>query len=149
MSPADQQLIIYVRTLAHLEELISNFLPEGFEIFHGKLTKSEKDRILKGFNDGSIKRIISTDCLAEGVDPSNLFIMINANWMQSDVSVLQKAGRNRRLSEGKNFGVVIDFNDGWNEKMSRKANNRIKHYKNKGYTVVKDCAPSNIKFVEK
>ena len=149
MSPSDQQLIIYVRTLTHLEELISNFLPEGFEIFHGKLTKSEKDRILTGFNDGSIKRIISTDCLAEGVDPSNLFIMINANWMQSDVSVLQKAGRNRRLSEGKNFGVVIDFNDGWNEKMSRKANNRIKHYKNKGYTVIKDCMPSNIKFVEK
>jgi superfamily II DNA or RNA helicase len=148
MAPQDQQLIIYVRTLAHLEELVQNFLPEGFEIFHGKLSKPEKDRILRGFNEGTSKRIISTDCLAEGVDPRNLFIMINANWMQSDVSVLQKAGRNRRLSEGKNFGVVIDFNDGWNDKMSRKAQNRVKHYKNKGYSLIKDCTPSDIVFVQ-
>ncbi len=148
LAPQDQQLIIYVRTLAHLEELVQNFLPEGFEVFHGKLSRPEKDRILKGFNEGTSKRIISTDCLAEGVDPRNLFIMINANWMQSDVSVLQKAGRNRRLSEGKNFGVVIDFNDDWNDKMSRKAQNRIKHYKNKGYSLIKDCTPSDIVFVQ-
>lgn len=145
-APSDQQLIVYVRTLKHLEELLASYLDPGFEVFHGKLSAKEKKRVLEGFNSGSMKRIISTDCLAEGVDPKNLHIIINANWMASDVSVLQKAGRNRRLSEGKPFGVVIDFDDGWNERTARKAKNRLKHYREKGYTVIDNATPAQIEF---
>lgn len=147
-APAEQQLIIYVRTLTHLEELMLNWLDEGFEAFHGKLSRKEKKRVMDGFNSGSMKRIISTDCLAEGVDPKNLHIIINANWMQSDVSVLQKAGRNRRLTEGKPFGIVVDFNDRWTPKTLRRAKNRIKHYAEKGYNITEDSIPSQITFTD-
>jgi superfamily II DNA or RNA helicase len=150
LCPKDQQLIIYVRTLTHLEELIHNHLGDGnFEIFHGSINTKEKKRILEGFNSGEIKRIISTDCLAEGVDPKNLYVIINSNWMQSDVSVLQKAGRNRRLTEGKDYGIIIDFNDCWDQRMERKSQGRLKHYNSKGYNVMKISSPSSIKFLDK
>lgn len=147
-APSDQQLIVYVRTLTHLEELKFNFLSSDFEAFHGKLPAKEKKRVLEGFNTGSIKRIISTDCLAEGVDPKNLYVIINANCMQSDVSVLQKAGRNRRLTEGKDFGIIIDFDDSWNDKTERKASNRIKHYRDKGYKIINNANPSQLEFIK-
>lgn len=146
-APADQQLIIYVRTLTHVEELMVNWLGPEFEVFHGKLKGAEKRRIMEGFNSGSMKRIISTDCLAEGVDPKNLHIIINANWMQSDVSVLQKAGRNRRLTAGKAFGIVIDFNDCWSPKTARRSKNRMKHYAEKGYQITENSRPSQIEFI--
>jgi superfamily II DNA or RNA helicase len=150
LCPKDQQLIIYVRTLTHLEELVYNNLGDGnFEIFHGSINSKEKKRILEGFNSGDIKRIISTDCLAEGVDPKNLYVIINCNWMQSDVSVLQKAGRNRRLTEGKDYGIIIDFNDCWDQRMERKSQGRLKHYNSKGYNVMKISSPSSIKFLDK
>jgi superfamily II DNA or RNA helicase len=150
LCPKDQQLIIYVRTLTHLEELVYNHLGDGkFEIFHGSINTKEKKRILEGFNSGDIKRIISTDCLAEGVDPKNLYVIINSNWMQSDVSVLQKAGRNRRLTEGKDYGIIIDFNDCWDQRMERKSQGRLKHYNAKGYNVMKISSPSSIKFLDK
>lgn len=148
LCPPDQQLVIYVRTLAHLDELVSRYFPEnGFEAFHGKLPEKEKKRLLNGFNSGDIKRIISTDCLAEGVDPKNLYVIINANWMQSDISVLQKAGRNRRLTDGKDFGIVIDFNDCWSDRIDRKSKNRLKHYKTKGYKIFESSSPNKIEFI--
>jgi superfamily II DNA or RNA helicase len=149
LCPKSQQLVIYVRTYTHLEELVKNYLTDDFEIFHGKINNKEKKRIMEGFNSGEIKRIISTDCLAEGVDPKNLYVIINANCLQSDVSVLQKAGRNRRLTDGKDFGIVIDFNDCWDDRMVRKSSNRLKHYKTKGYKIFENSLPEKIKFVEK
>jgi superfamily II DNA or RNA helicase len=146
--PIDQQLIIYVRTYAHIEELTSRYLGEEFRVFHGKLPEKQKKELLEGFNTGTIKRIISTDCLSEGVDPKNLYVIINANWMQSDTSVLQKAGRNRRLTDGKEFGVVIDFNDCWDDRMTMKSKNRLKHYESKGYKMIYSASPSRINFVE-
>lgn len=146
--PPDQQMVIYVGTVTHINELMEQFLGDyEFEIYHGSLKTKEKARIMEGFNSGSMKRIISTDCLAEGVDPQNLFVTLNANWAQSDTSALQKAGRNRRLSDGKTYGVVIEFNDCWDERMERKSKNRIKHYRDRGYTVIEGKSPSQIQFL--
>jgi superfamily II DNA or RNA helicase len=147
MAPEDQQLVVFVRTKYHLDYLKDYFLKD-FEVYHGQLTQKEKKKILEGFNDGTIKRIISTDSLAEGVDPKALFITINANWMQSNVSVVQKAGRNRRLADGKSFGVVIDFNDNWNTRFERKAKNKLSKYYNRGYTIIENAKPNTIKFCE-
>jgi len=145
LTPDDQQLIIFVRTKYHLDHLKSFYLPD-FDVYHGKLTQKEKNKTLDGFNSGKIKRIISTDSLAEGVDPSALFVTINANWMQSNVSVVQKAGRNRRLADGKSHGIVIDFNDMWDPRFERKAKNKISKYYNRGYTIIENAKPNLIKF---
>ena len=141
--PSDQQALVFVRTEYHMNHLKEFFLKD-FEIYHAKLPKKEKDRLLEGFNTGSIKRIISTDSLAEGVDPKALFVVANANWGQSDVSVSQKAGRNRRLADGKNRGIIIDFNDAWDPRYANKAKSRIQKYHNRGYTVIEPCSPKQI-----
>ena len=70
------------------------------------------------------------------------------NWMQSNVSVVQKAGRNRRLADGKGFGVVVDFNDNWNPRFERKAKNKLSKYYNRGYTIIEGAVPKTIKFCE-
>ena len=145
--PDNQQLIVFVRTEYHLNFLKKHFLKD-YESYHTGMSVKEKRRVLEGFNSGEIKRIISTDCLAEGVDPKNLFVAINLNWTQSDVSVLQKAGRNRRLADGKSHGVVIDFNDAWDEKFRRKATNRINKYKKRDYNVIENVSPESIRFVQ-
>jgi len=143
--PDDQQLVIFVRTLYHLEHLIKFFFPD-FTVYHGGLKPKEKKEILEGFNSGEVKRIISTDCLSEGVDPKALFVTINMNWRQSRISVVQKAGRNRRLAEGKGHGIVIDFHDNWNEKYERKAKNKLSQYYNRGYNIIEHATPQSIQF---
>jgi hypothetical protein len=45
-----------------MEELMKKYL-NGFEAYHASLKESEKRRILAGIEDGSILRIVTTDCL--------------------------------------------------------------------------------------
>jgi len=145
LAPAHQQLLIFVRTNYHMN-FLKESLPEEFEVYHAGLSTKEKKRILEGFNSGDIKRIISTDALAEGVDPKALFITINAHWGQSETSVLQKAGRNRRLANQKTKGIVIDFMDSWHPKYLSKSKSRISKYVNRNYNVIENASPLDIQF---
>jgi len=145
LAPEDKQLLVFVRTNFHMDHLVELYLPE-FQKYHAKLSTKEKKRMLEGFNSGEIKRIISTDSLAEGVDPKALFITINAHWGQSETSVLQKAGRNRRLAHGKDRGIVIDFMDSWHPRYASKAKSRISKYISRGYNVMEDTTPDKINF---
>lgn len=112
-APEDQQLLVFVRTVEHLEVLINRYLPEGFEVMHGELKAADRKRIERAFVNGEIKRMIATDCIKQGLNTKNLFLMVNANWQSSRVGVMQRRGRNRRTHEDKEFGVIFDFADEW------------------------------------
>lgn len=167
--PEDQQLIIFVRTIQHIEELVNKFLPPGYTVYHGQLSSKERRELEQKIVDGSVKRIISNDALSEGVDTTSLDVMIDAAWTTSDVFVSQKGGRNRRQREGKNFGVIITFLDEWGEVAKkrttknwpatgknpnssavdvfcRRARTRIKQYKDRGWPVVEIYDPAQIEF---
>lgn len=95
--PPEWQTLVFVRTQEHAEILVENYLDESFELFHSDLPPDEYTRILEGFESGDILRIVSTDAMGAGVDPSNLRVVIDANWTSSDVKVSQRAGRCRQL----------------------------------------------------
>ena len=116
-APEEEQLLVFVRTTEHMEHLIEKWLPEGFVSMHSELPPRQRRKIQKDFVDGKIKRLISTDCLKQGVDTKNLFILVNANWVSSRVGVGQRRGRNRRLRDDKAFGVIVDFQDEWMEQI--------------------------------
>jgi len=170
LAPIDQQLIIFVRTKDHIDELVGKYLT-GFEVFHGMIAAGEKKRILAGIEDGSILRIISTDCLEEGVDTVELSVLIDANWTTSDRSVSQKGGRNRRRREGKRWGVIVNFQDEWcdnlrkatierlagmntlpddslkkTDRLKTRASTRLSHYRDRGWPVERIESPSEIEF---
>lgn len=143
--PEDQQRVVFVRTLEHAKILKKSFLPD-YEIYHGSLSLSEDRRIVEGFENGSILKIISTDSLGEGVDPKELMVIIDANWVSSDIKLAQRAGRNRRKATGKSYGVIVAFDDRFDELAQRKARQRLKIYADRGYQIVRDSSPEKIQF---
>jgi hypothetical protein len=97
--------------------------------------------------------------------------LIDANWTSSDRSVSQKGGRNRRLKEGKNWGVIVNFQDEWcdvmrhntierltgmnvpvpddikqMDRLKRRANTRLSQYRDRGWSVERIDVPSEIEF---
>lgn len=130
VAPADQQALIFVSTIEHLNEL-QKLMPE-FEVCHGQLKKKEREEIEKRFVNGECLRLISTDCLSTGVDPRHLMIMIDASHVKGDAAMVQKRGRLRRHAPGKTHGVLINFMDEWSEKLGRKALKRVAEHKDRG-----------------
>ena len=144
---ADQQLLIFVETLEHLEWLLANELRGmGFEVCHGELPPEEREDIERRFTFGECKRLIATDCLSTGVDPKNLRIMIDLSGVKGDAAMYQKRGRLRRWAPGKTYGVLVQFDDAWSPKLARKAAVRRKEYEANGDTIVDHAQADAIVF---
>ena len=146
LAPDDQQLLIFVSTIKHLEEL-QKLLP-NISVCHGELSNEERKRVEEDFVSGKTKRLISTDCLSTGIDPKQLMIMIDASAIKGDSAMPQKRGRLRRWADGKTHGVLVNFADNWDPSLSRRAINRVKDYQNRGDNVIMNALPSDIRFVE-
>ena len=117
--PPDWQTLVFARTVEHAEILVEHYLPEGFEVFHSELPPDEYTRILTGFETGEILRVVSTDAMGEGVDPSRLRVVVDANWTTSDTKVSQRAGRCRRRAPGKSIGYLVAFDDRFDQSNRR------------------------------
>lgn len=141
--PADQQLLIFVETKEHLDELL--LLMPDFEVCHGELNVKARELIENRFTSGEAKRVISTDCLSEGVDPRHLMVMIDATAVKGDSSMVQKRGRLRR--PGKAHGVLIQFQDEWSTNFENKARSRIKEHRKRGDSVFERSSLTDIRFV--
>jgi hypothetical protein len=145
-APEDQQIIIFVKTVQHLEQL-QRLIPEA-SVCHGDLNLSDRKDIEEKFVSGEVKRLISTNCLSTGIDPKQLMIVIDASAEKGDSSMPQKRGRLRRWADGKTHGVLVNFSDNWDPGFARKALARIKDYQDRGDNVLINVLPSEIKFVE-
>ena len=145
-APEDQQIIIFVKTVQHLQQL-QKLLP-GASVCHGDLNLSDRTDIEEKFVSGEVKRLISTNCLSTGIDPKQLMIVIDASAEKGDSSMPQKRGRLRRWADGKTHGVLVNFSDNWDQGFARKALNRIKDYQERGDNVHINVNPSDIRFVE-
>lgn len=155
--PNDMQLIIFVRTIEHIEELVA--MMPWFTVYHGQLSSKDRTEIEKGIMSGELKRIIANDALSEGVNTVKLRVMIEAGWSIGDQTVSQRGGRNRRKDPGKKLGVIVTFLDDWEipdqivgmmkvNPLKGRAESRISNYRARKWPVLKIRDPMEINFSE-
>jgi len=77
----------------------------------GRLSQSERDRILKDFKMGNIDVLCACDILNEGWDCPEIEVLLMARPTLSKVVYLQQLGRGTRKSPGKEHLLVFDFVD--------------------------------------
>jgi len=148
---ADEQVLITVQTIAHAMNL-KRFLPE-FDVCYSEAGLSDQERaqyielgyidrdeprmtferrraLKQGFEQGSIKKVIATSVWNRGVDFRQLSVLIRADATSSKIADTQIPGRtSRKCNEtGKQFAIVVDFIDDFDEKFYRKTQRRSRHY---------------------
>jgi superfamily II DNA or RNA helicase len=156
---SDPQILILVDTVAHAMRL-QRYLPDFTVVYKTmsraredelresgliddnfvKLTAKVRNQIQRDFEDGKARRVIATGTWGEGVDFVHLDVVVNASGTGSDINMIQWSGRNSRLYEGKEFGLLIDAGDQWQAWTRRRACARRKMYKSKGWEVIEPKA---------
>ena len=155
----DPQTLVLTDTTEHALRL-QQLMP-GFEVVYAGLTKDRRNKLqelgllapgaklltpsqrremLGKFEDGVLRKVIATSTWGTGVDCRNLDVIVNASGAPSPINVEQWAGRNSRLYDGKEFGLLIDMRDEWDNWAHGRAKRRITIY-NKNKWDVKIVTP--------
>ncbi len=78
-------------------------------VVSAKTTPKERQRIIEGFKDGSIKTVFNMNCLSVGFDHPALDAIIVTLPTNSITRWVQMCGRGLRIAEGKDHCKIIDF----------------------------------------
>lgn len=99
---------------------------ENLEIKNGELISHGSNGLLSQFGEGDFNVLISTSVMDEGFDLPSIDSAIMFSGGKSDRQLIQRVGRSVRLKEGKEFAMIVDFNDSGNELTKRHSKERAK-----------------------
>jgi len=133
-------VLVSVNKIIHGNNL-QKLIP-GSIFIHGK--SEDRNEVIEKFKNKGI-RILITTLLREGADIPSLQTIINAgggtgyrnddNNKDIGISIIQKAGRALRISDGKTHGTIVDFIDRSVPMLRKHSKERIKTYEREGFTV--------------
>ncbi len=124
-------LILY-RIIDHGKELLK-LLPEAI-LLSGDNDSEERESAIKKFKNGEVRILIASNIFKQGISINNIQTLINVSGGKSRIEVLQKLGRALRKHPGKDVALVYDFLDKGNDFTYRHSLQRMKLYKEVGYT---------------
>lgn len=149
----DKQTLIMVDKVEHALFLKRYFLPE-WPIVHGSVqaeqiktfqsldllpdtnwlcTPDRRDAYRQRFESGRMRFAIATGVWSQGVDFRHLDVLVRADGRSSPISNTQIPGR---LARGE-AGLLVDFDDVFDERFYRRSASRTASYKGKGWKIVK------------
>ena len=93
-------------------ELAEKFGKElHLQVVTGTTESHLRESIYDDFRSGKIKQLIATNIYSEGVDFTQLNVVVLAEPFRSSIKLLQRIGRGMRIHEGKNTSIVYDIAD--------------------------------------
>lgn len=151
----DPQTLVMTATVEHAFNL-RNLMPD-YEVVYASLdprtkrrlvdqglissteymSPSRRDSMLRRFEAGTLKKVISTHCWKKGINPQQLKVFVRADGETSSINNVQLPGRLSRVYQGKDRGLLIDGNDRFDDWAARRAANRLRDYRALGFKEVK------------
>ncbi len=116
-------------------ESIKNIFPKNVGLIHGKLSKNERDRVLRKFNNKEIKILVSTTVIEVGIDFPDANIIIIENADKFGLSQLHQL--RGRVGRGNKISYCIML---YKENLSNNGKKRLKILKetNDGFIVAEE-----------
>ena len=104
-----RQCIIFTRTRRGADRLADRLgrSIKGVATIHGDLPQTARDRVMRGFRDGSIPILVATDVVGRGIDVEGISHVINFDIPDDPENYLHRIGRTGRMGkDGLSFTFV-------------------------------------------
>jgi superfamily II DNA or RNA helicase len=152
--PDDEQVLVMVDTIEHglfLRKEMPGFTfvyrppsKEDWEMYRRMglvgadeepISRKAQDSAADDFRSGKLTKVISTGVWKQAVDFPDLSVLIRADGGGSGIGSIQIPGRLSRLSDGKDKGILIDFNDDFDAWPQTRSLKRKGFYKKQGWEI--------------
>ncbi len=94
-----RQCIVFTRTKRGADKLgrMLSARLKGAAAMHGDLNQSERNRVMRGFRDGSIPILVATDVVGRGIDVEGISHVINYDIPDDPENYVHRIGRTGRM----------------------------------------------------
>lgn len=136
----DTQILILIKKIKHGKILEKMLIEENINCLFiwGSTIKEDREKVIKEFDKNNNKFVlIGSNILKEGISIDSIFNLILAGGGQSYFDNMQSLYRGTRVKLKNQFNVY-DFYDKFNRITCNHSEQRIKDYKNKGFTKIFD-----------
>lgn len=129
--------LIVVNSVEHGEIIQSKLEEAGVTsaFLQGANSTDERSVILNGVKDGSVKTLIGTQLIDEGIDLPNLSYLLYTAGGKSPRQLLQRVGRVLRVSDTKKTATIIDFQDKTHRVFGKQSDARKRIYLDEKFVV--------------
>jgi ATP-dependent RNA helicase DDX52/ROK1 len=98
------------------------------EFLHSKMSKKEREEVVKRFRSGEIWILLCTDLLSRGIDFKNVKSVLNYDCPYNPVNYIHRIGRTGRAGKtGNSYTFIVDSDISKLKSMSTMLNNSLKH----------------------
>jgi len=94
-----RQCIVFTRTKRGADRLADRLKGKvpGVATIHGDLPQTARDRVMRGFRDGSIPVLVATDVVGRGIDVTGISHVINFDIPEDPENYVHRIGRTGRM----------------------------------------------------
>lgn len=134
---ADQgdQVLILTATIEHCERLQLMIGSNYASVCTGKLAKAKRAKMIADFKAEEFHVLIATSLADEGLDVPCASVLIMAGAGRSKTKIIQRTGRVLRPFEGKDAGIIYDFEDSFHGMLRAQSYKRRAQYKQLKYKI--------------
>lgn len=102
------RVLIFVGSKIGVEKICRKLNSSGIpaNYLHGGLSQNQRDRAVRGFQEGSYKILVATDVAARGIHVENISHVINYDQADTEKTHTHRIGRTGRMGNG---GKAITF----------------------------------------
>jgi len=96
-----RQCIVFTRTKRGADKLAMKLSRriEGVATIHGDMPQTARNRVMKGFRDGTIPVLVATDVVGRGIDVNDISHVINFDIPDDPENYLHRIGRTGRMGK--------------------------------------------------
>ncbi len=132
-----ESCLVIVNHIIHgeiLDKLFHNSRIDS-KFINGTVSDDIREKCLEEMKNGTLKVLIATNILDEGVDISGINCVFIASGGKSYRQVLQRVGRGLRLGKNKKTVEIYDYLDYTHPYLVEHTNDRFNYYKSEKFTI--------------
>lgn len=100
--------LVFCNTKSNVDKVVEILKTKGYfsDAIHGDMNQAQREKVMRGFRNGSVKILVATDVAGRGIDVKNIEAVFNYDLPRDDEDYIHRIGRTGRAGSS---GIAFTF----------------------------------------
>lgn len=100
--------LVFCNTKSNVDKVVEILKTRGYfsDSLHGDMNQAQREKVMRGFRNGSVEILVATDVAGRGIDVKNIEAVFNYDLPRDDEDYIHRIGRTARAGKS---GVAFTF----------------------------------------